>query len=297
MLGLGSKKPKSEVRRRAVITEDPSFRRTHTISGFDPAVVLEKDEQILERKKVQSLVNRKRKINAVIISFFVIVVLCVIGLFLYSATISNVNTQNQITGQVNKEKFISTAEGYFKVRPIERFSFFLNNKSFSAFMSKNILEVETATINNRGFLSGELSVKIREPVAVWQANGQKQYIDGNGVVFSNNLMAEPSIVIEDNTLGAVSTLPAKFLRFIGKVIAGIEKDSPEKVKKVVIPNTAIRYIEIHLTGRAYPFKAHIDRNVQSQVGDILNMIKFLDSRHIVPRYYVDNRVESKGYWK
>ena len=45
MLGLGNKNKTSEVRRRAVVDEEPSYKRVHTISGYDSSVALEKNKQ------------------------------------------------------------------------------------------------------------------------------------------------------------------------------------------------------------------------------------------------------------
>jgi len=286
-----------EVRRRATFDEEPGFKRTHTISGYDLSVASEKNEQVLKREKVKKDQTRKNKLTVVSVCLIATAIIVVVGLFQYSGSITNVNTTNQITGQIDKAKYISVVNEYFNKRPIERFSFMLNNKNFTNFLTEKISEIESASINNRSFLSGELSVRIREPVAVWQGSEGRQYIDGNGIVFDVNLMNEPQVTIEDNTLGVVSALPVKFLRFIGQVISGIERNGAEKVEKIVIPPTAIRYVEFHLTGRPYPFKAQIDRDINSQVGDILNIIKFLDINGITPGEYVDTRVESKAYWK
>jgi len=298
MLGLGDKKkPAYETRRRAVIDTDSSYLRTHTISGYDPSVAMEKEAKILERKKLASMRQRKNKLTAATVCLLVIIAVNIIGLFQYAGNISDVNFVSQVTNSIDKPRYISVADDYFREHPIERFSFALNNQNFSDYFAQNAREIESATINYRAFLSGELSLKARSPVAVWQADGQKKYIDSNGVVFELNLMSEPEIIIEDNAIGAISTLPTKFLRFIGKVIAGIEYKGVERVEKVVIPLRSIRFVEFHLQGRSYPFKAHIDRDAQSQVDDILNTISFLDQRNIVPREYVNNMVEGKAFWK
>jgi len=296
MLGLGNKKS-SEVRQRAYVGDDPSFRRTHTISGYDPSVALEKTEAELERKKLKKMQNRRRRLAAMLVCVLAIIIIGFIGLFQYLGVISNVNSSNQITAEIDKSRYISVADIYFREHPIERFSFVLNNQSFSDHMSKNIKEIENATINNRGFLSGELNIKVREPVAIWRSGGEKHFIDGNGVVFDINLMADPGIIIEDNTLGTDTVLPVKFLRFIGQVISGIQKNGGEKVEKASIPNKSIRSVEIFLSGRPYPIKTQIDRDISSQVGDILNILKYLDGKNIVPGEYIDTRVESKAYWK
>lgn len=297
MLGSKNKKPGSEVRRRAVIDDDPAYIRTHTISGYDPSVAIEKEAQILERKKLQKMRSRRQKLSAMFICLLVIIAIGIVGLFQYSGTISGVNFSGQIARDINKAQYVAVADEYFREHPIERFSFALNDENFSNYFSKNVSEIESATINNRSFLAGELSLKARKPVAVWQADGQKKYIDESGAVFEKNLMTDPEIIIEDNAIGAISTLPTKFLKFIGKVIAGIQKNGVERVEKVVIPMRAIRFVEFHLIGRPYPFRAHIDRDTESQVGDILNTISHLDSQNIVPTEYVNNMVEGKAFWR
>ena len=69
-----------------------------------------------------------------------------------------------------------------------------------------------------------------------------------------------------------------------------------KAVRVVIPRGSIRYVEIYLAGRAYPFKAQITREPEGQAADIAAMVRYLDSRNIRPSY-VDCRVEGRAYWK
>jgi hypothetical protein len=86
------------------------------------------------------------------------------------------------------------------------------------------------------------------------------------------------------------------LSFVGQVISSVAEQGGGTVEKVVIPSGAIRYVEIYLVDRSYPFKAQIDRNGTAQASDIAQMVKYLDSKGIKPSY-VDARVAGKAYWK
>ena len=140
---------------------------------------------------------------------------------------------------------------------------------------------------------------MRQPVAMWVEGDTTSFVDANGVVFTRNYYAMPSIVIEDNSgasVGGGVATSAKFLSFVGKTATEIEKNQGLKVTRVVIPKGSARYVEFYLDGRNYPFKAQITRNAYSQAHDIAVMVKYIDSKGIQPQY-VDCRVEGKAYWK
>jgi hypothetical protein len=133
---------------------------------------------------------------------------------------------------------------------------------------------------------------------MWTSGQTTNYVDAEGVVFSRNYFAEPSVKITDNSgvspTDGVAASP-RFLSFVGQTTAEIAKIGGGAVDRVVIPSGAIRYVEFYLAGRAYPFKAQIDRYPASQAADIVAMAKYLDAHQIAPNY-VDVRVAGKGFW-
>ena len=295
---LGRKNKQASIRRRVDISGDPEFKCSYTINAYNSSVSNDREEQTFEREKIKKMRLRRRKLLASFLTLLAVVVLAVITLSQYTISITDVKFQNQVVVNIDKDQYTAVANDYFSARPLERFSFFYNEASFSKYVSETANEIESADISERKFMSAELSLRARKPQAVWETRGERQFVDANGVVFSKNLSVESAVIIVDeggysNEGDLVST---RLLRFVGQVMADIQKKDAETVEKITIPASSLRYVEFWLTGRNYPIKAQIDRDSVSQAGDILNMLRYLDERSLVPSY-IDLRIEGKGYWK
>ncbi|GHU08807.1 hypothetical protein FACS189431_5750 [Alphaproteobacteria bacterium] len=285
-----ARRDSTPARRRArADNDDNAFVRSRTISSYDIAEDSQKRATQLERKEQKKRLSRRRKVLAGVVVLIVLLVAC--GL-VASQYVFNINSSAP-------GKYIEIADNYLASHPASRFSFFLRQDDFSAYMTEQAPEVAAATLDVRPFMGGELSLAFRQPVAVWQTPSSREYVDANGVVFSNNAAVEPTVVIKDESgldVDGAAVTSGRFLNFIGQVIAGVDNGSIGKVESVSIPLGAIRYVELRLVGSSYPIKIQIDREPSSQVGDIVNMVKYLGAHGLTPSY-VDVRVENKGYWK
>ncbi len=301
------RKKKSEpVRRRLSEDADESvaFQRSRTITGSASSNVRASAENRgeLKSQRIREHESRlvKRRIG-MFIGVLIVITLAIGALFSqYIGGFSNVTFGGgTIMTQPDAKTYQKMAEQYFAKKPLERFAFAFHADKFSAYMQDAAPEVKTATIQQKPFVGSELTVTLRDPVAVWQVGDQKSYVDDSGAVFAKNYFGEPGVSISDEsgaTVDGGAITSSRFLKFVGQVISGVSSAGGGTVNRVVIPSGAVRYVEFYVVDRAYPIKAQIDRDATSQTSDIVNMLKYLDERQISPAY-IDARVEGKGYWR
>lgn len=291
------KRDKPPVRRRlATDDEVTTYVRSRTIVD---TVAHERGELKSERRREHELRARRKKLGA---AFVIVLVTLLAGLALltqFVGTITNVVTNLDGVNQIDQVRYKEIADDYFAHRPLERLTFAFRESSFNDFMKDSASEIRSANMVKDSFLAGSLSIEFRQPIAVWEVDGQKDYVDNEGVVFAQNYFAEPTISIIDNSGVSVdgNTITSRrFLRFVGQVVSGVETSGIGQVESVTIPVDAVRYVELRLIGRDYPIKTQVDRNPASQTNDIVNAVRHLDSNNIVPSY-LDVRVTGKGFWK
>jgi len=290
------------VRRRADTSEfgDNNYSRSRTIRNENLLMNQDRHRARLERKAQKKLKNRRRKQLVSTVIILILLALSAVVVSQYAFSIDSINYSKPPVSDTEDDKYITSAGEYLAANPASRFSFLLRGEMFTQFMTNRHPEVAEASIKTRPFSAAELHLTLREVVAVWEGVNGREYVDKTGIVFSVNLLAEPSIIIKDeNKLDAEGSAVAssRFLAFIGQLISRVnDSGGVGEVKSVAIPLGAIRYIELSFDNRSYPVKAQIDRDIASQADDIINMLKYLDQRGIRPSY-VDVRVKNKGYWK
>jgi hypothetical protein len=252
----------------------------------------------LERQKEKALRARRRKIGLV---FGAILAICAAGLVLliqFAGTISSVTSNAPNLTKTDQAEYVKIAREYLAANPFERFSFARRDDNLTKYMEQQAPEIAAVKISVAGVAQIKLNLTFREPVASWSTGGQTDYVDNQGVVFSRNYFAAPGVAITDDSgveTAAGSQTSTRFLMFVGSVMSDLKKQGIQ-VDRAVIPPGAIRYVDFYLSGRAYPFKAQIDRDAAGQAADIAAMAKYLDAQGITPSY-VDCRVSDRAYWK
>lgn len=293
------RKNNTTVRRRARFDteEGVNYTRSRTISNYNPAESVTDSEVAMERKLEQKQSSKKRR---KVIVFGVIT--AVFGLFLLLITQFTVGVSNVEYGQPGviakrDNEYLSFTNQYLTEHPSERFSWLFNDNEFLILIKEQFPEILDVSIKNDIISGNKIVISLREAVAVWRYGDNRSYVDSSGAVFADNYFSEPNIVITDqNSSGQVSGISSRMLEFIGKIISGVESSGVGSIREVSIPVSAARYIEIKLAGRDFYIKIQIDRDVDSQIADIKNMITFLDKKKIKPSY-VDVRVKNRGFWK
>ncbi|MCL2280857.1 hypothetical protein FWC31_03150 [Candidatus Saccharibacteria bacterium] len=271
-----------------------NFTRGITLSTFH-ATKHEKSD----RQKEHDLRVWRRKLGGVLL---IIILVCGLGLLILtqlSSSFSDVTSNVSTLKTADADRYKEIINEYLSKNPFERFEFARRNDNMINYVAEQAPEVKTVVIKQAGILTGKLHLDFREPIAMWSMADTTSYVDAEGVVFSRNYFAAPTITIADNsgaTASSDTVASSRFLGFVGQVTAELKKNSGGIVERVIIPTGAIRYVELYLMDRNYPFKTQIDRDATAQAADIAAVIKYLDANYLTPTY-VDVRVAGKAYWK
>ena len=302
MIKFGSKKAENSGRQgrhsaefRSQSQQDSTFRSGATLNTFRP---VEHDKKT-DRQRERDLRNWRRRLGFMLLVVMTVSTLGLVLVSQFSGSFIEITSNAASLSQSDAATYKKLVDEYMSKNPFERFSFARRTANLNSYLSERAPEIESVEIVQSNLLIGKLKFNFRQPVAKWVANNNTSYVDGKGVVFKKNFFGQPDVAIDDNSGASTDSdavTSSRFLSFIGQTTAEIAKQSGETVERVVIPAGAIRYVELYLTGREYPFKAQIDRNAVSQAADVAAMIKFIDANEINPAY-VDARVAGKAYWK
>jgi hypothetical protein len=203
-------------------------------------------------------------------------------------------------GQLDISKYEQAIQDYMGENPTNRLTFLLNQSSLTAYVSNKMPEVETVTqVDNWDFGETNFKIKMRQPVAGWNINGQQYYVDAAGVSFMKNYFAAPSIQIVDNSgvslQTGVASVSRRFLSFVGQTIS-LAKASGYPVVQAILPAGTTRELEIKLKGSNLIVKLSIDRPEGEQIEDMSRAVQYFTSHGQMPSY-IDVRVSGKAFYK
>ena len=298
-----SKKPADNVRQGRHSAEfrgqsqqqDGTFRSGATLNTFRP---VEHDKKT-DRQKERDLRSWRRRLGFMLLIVMAVSTLGLVLVSQFSGSFTEITSNATSLSSSEAMRYKKLVDEYMAKNPFERFSFARRTANLNNYLSEQAPEIESVEVVQSNLLIGKLKFNFRQPVAKWVANSNTSYVDGKGVVFDKNFFEQPDVAIGDNSGASTegdAITSSRFLSFIGQTTAEVSKQSGETVERVVIPTGAIRYVELYLANRQYPFKAQIDRDARSQAADVVTMVKFIDANKISPAY-VDVRVAGKAYWK
>lgn len=283
-----------------------TFRRSRTITGSAATNVRaageERGQLRSPRLHEHSLKKHRRKLSA----YLSIILIASGGLWYVIAsyigeTIDVTTSSAQpTTRSLDAHRYQEFANRYFSQRPFERFEFALNEVEFSDYMRSTAPELLEASITRGESLgSGQLQLHLREPVASWTIKNKQYFVDTHGVAFTVNYFSVPSVVVSDKSginadAGVVAS--TKLLRFIGRIVTIINQAGLTPVEAVSLPAGSTREVDFKLQDKDYIIKTHLERDPAGQALDIVNAIKYIESKGISPQY-LDVRVSSKAYYK
>lgn len=220
----------------------------------------------------------------------------------YIGSTITVGTQSAqpVQRQLDEARYQQLVNQYLADRPFERFSFVLNESALSEFMRAEAPELSAVTLDTSSSIgTGQLTVQLREPVASWTIKNQQYFVDADGLAFTTNYFAVPTVVVTDRSginadAGVVAS--TKLLRFIGRIVTLVNQSGVATVEAVTLPPNSTREVDFKLGGRDYTIKAHLDRDPAGQATDIVNAVRYVDSKGMHPKY-LDVRVSSKAYYR
>lgn len=282
-----------------------AFRRSRTITGSAATSVRAAGEDRGQlrspRLHEHSLRKHRRKL-----SVYLLLTLVAAGSLWYavSSYITDVAVGTQaaqaVQAPLQSERYQALVDRYFSDHPFEHFRFALNERAFNQFLIANAPEVSAASLEPSGKLGeGALSLRLREPVVAWTIKNQQYFVDSDGVAYTTNYFAVPTVVVTDKSgvsadAGVVAS--SRLLRFIGRVITLVNQSGIDPVQSVELPANSTRQVDFKLQSHDYVIKAHLDRDPAGQAADIINAVQYVDAKGINPSY-LDVRVSSKAYYR
>ena len=304
MLGGWFKKKQHEQVRQPHISDNNdaySFRRSRTLTGSSSdtvrAAAEPRGDLRSERLKTHDLRKHRRKLGWLLLASLVIIgcLWTLLAQFIPSVSATTSGVDDSV-----RASYAATVHQYLSDRPSERFFFSLEQSELKRIVQAQHPEIRDFSLESTGFLQpAHAVVVLRQPIASWTIAGEKYYIDDQGVAFKRHVGTEPTLVVEDRTgidpadAGAVAS--ARMLRYTGRLVALVQQ-AGYTVEKVELPPQTSRQIDLRIAGKGYVVKTNLDRDPAGQAADVVNAVKYLESKQLAPAY-VDVRVSSKAYYK
>lgn len=299
MVVFAKKQKNQSGRRRNNLDEKPNnvtFQRNRTLVSSHSK---EPPAEESQREKAHRSKRRRRKIVTILL---LVLAFAAAGVWLasqFTATV-NINVKNVSISLESDERYSQVVQDYLYAHPLERLRFVLNQTSLNQYVSSELPEVAQIT-QLGGFDIGQtdFAVNMRSPVASWQINGKRYYVDGNGAAFDINYFDEPPVTIVDDSgiyiESGQTVASSRFLAFVGRVVS-LSEQQGYTVTEAVIPYGTTRKLEVKLRDYQTSVYMTIDRGVGEQVEDMARSLKYLSARGLSPSY-IDVRVESKTFYK
>jgi hypothetical protein len=312
-MGLLHKKKLNDLpRRRSVDTESyrppaddgqRAFLRNRTLTGSTSdslSTTHHRSELESPRTQAHHLAGQRRKIGLTLLGALAISILILGILLQFTAQIAITSSDVSISRKVDGAAYASAINDYLGANPMQRFRFFLDNKTLTDYLVSKAPEVESAVSASVGGIGQtDYALKMRKPVASWTINNTKYYVDATGIAFEKNYYSNPSVEIVDmsgiNVQQGVAVASDRFLGFVGKTIAR-SGQSGYQVTQAIIPASTTRQLELRLKDVQPLIKLSIDRPVGEQIEDMSRALKYLTSHSMNPSY-VDVRVSGKAYYQ
>jgi hypothetical protein len=285
------------------VVEERSFRRNRTLTGSLSSHVASSNEGKAELRSPRVHAHhlamlRQRVAGALGTTLLVSLGLyLLIGQFTAQATITMDGLASDPSAQKIYEPLI---QEYLAQRPIERLRFLTNTEELTRFIQVHAPEIENIHIEGSGkFATSSFTLTARRPITGWTIGGVQQYVDADGMAFSRNYYAQPSVVIVDKSGIPASSGQAvasnRFLGFVGRLV-GLVKRAGLDAEQVIIPSGTTRQIDLKLKDIAYTVKCSVDRPAGEQAEDMSRAIAYLRNNGTTPSY-VDVRISGKAYYR
>lgn len=305
-MGLFKKKQEVPIRSPRITEQNESltFRRSRTLTGSSSETVRTVSEERAQirspRLKEHELRSHRRRLGVYL--FGVILAMSAILLLLsqFIGVVNvKVNSSQPLVSTPDADRYGQLINDYFAARPAERFRFALNEETLRSYMQEKAPEVASISFDNTGLATADADINFRVPVVAWELPSGRSYVDGEGHAFAKNYYNEPSVTVKDDsgidpTAGAI--VSDRFLQFIGRVIALSNDSGVLRITGATIPRGTLREIDFNLEGRGYVVKTQLGRDPASQAMDIINAVKYVDSKGMQP-VYLDVRVAGKAAYR
>ncbi len=280
--------------------KDSLFSSGRTISG-DHLAISHKDElsSISARQELHSLGKKRRKIVTFLFGSLLIgaSILFVLSQFISAA---KVRTSSPLD-QSRLDRYQKLINDYLSSSTSQRWRFLADQQKMSEELAQQAPEIRSVSGSSKVSLGvNDYEITFRRPIASWEIDSKKRYVDDEGVLFDKNYFDTPKLKVVDNNLGASSkTMEVRasnrLLSYIGVVVGGL-KDAGYSVSEIEMPLLSANQFEAKIEGLDYPVKLTADRDAKSSVGDIVKAIGWFKSKSIIPEF-IDARVQGRVFYK
>jgi hypothetical protein len=259
----------------------------------------------LDSKRQESMAKKMRR-HRLRLKLYLLLAFLGVCLFALSARLTSASVGGM------PQLYASDKSSYEKIASslISKNSFFNQSWSLDKERYKNDIkaefpEVSAVNVKSRIPFSGKIQLifSFRQPLFVWKdSGGEVRFIDKSGVVFNKNLTkvnGDKLITILDDS-GLVfksgsTALSQKTTEIIGDLPAQLKSLYPAGISKVTIP-VSVREIRVFPKNKNYYIKFSTERELNSQVGELTTLMKYLNNKDTV-KQYIDVRLEKKAYYK
>lgn len=279
-----------------------AFRRNRTLTGSSSGKVASSNELNAEFRSPRAHVHHLTSFRRRLLGYLGVVLTLAFGMYLLLSQLIATEHFSVIGVQVLSERkqtdYRMTMEQYYSARPTERIRVLLDEQRLLSHMQASHAEIKSLAIAQTGLGEAAITVVAREPIARWSIGGDDRYVDGNGVVFSENFYESPALTIVDDSGAQVDSgelvASNRFLGFVGRLLnAASERELA--VSKVTLPAFTTRQVEV-VFGNKTRYKVSVDRSAGQQIEDIDRIVAYLAKLNITPDY-VDVRLEGKAFYK
>lgn len=279
-----------------------AFRRNRTLTGSSSAKVASSIELHAEFRSPRAHVHHLTSFRRRLLGYLGLIVILASGVYLLLSQL--VATQYfqvagvQVLPDNRQSEYRNTMEQYYAARPTERIRVLLDEERLLSHMQATHSEIRSVDIMQSGLGEANITIVARKPIARWSIGNDDRYVDGSGVVFSENFYESPDLTIVDDSGAQVDSgelvASNRFLGFVGRLL-NAANERQLTVSKVTLPAFTTRQVEVVFGGKTR-YKVSVDRSAGQQVEDIDRILTYLEKRNITADY-VDVRLEGKAFYK
>lgn len=282
--------------------QDYAFRRGRTLTGSASPLVYSTNEAQADLKSprvhAHNLAKKRRHLSGLFLLTLSVAVLLFVLVSQFTASVAVQATPDPSLRLDDRYKEAITA--YLADHPAERWRLLMSTARLRSYMQSVVPEVRNVEVaGSAGFGASLFAISLRIPIASWDINGERLYVDENGVPFSRNYFNAPSLAVTDRSGVPVSpgqsVASNRFMGFVGQVI-GQAKTQGYTVTGITIPPGMTRQVEVRLAGVGYPIKFSSDRPAGEEVEDMIRAVGWMKTRKISPEY-LDVRVKGKVFYR
>lgn len=285
------------------------YRRNQTITGSTSAHISSASEVGGQMQSPRAASHHLRRRQRSLLGRLVLV-LSMMGVLVFVLYNLIARVEVAVYGQITDSQtqgattalYGEMVNDYLSSRPLERLRPLLDEDNLARFLqaddASEVRQIVSVTATEIG--GARIELKMREPIAIWNINDRKQYVDGDGSIFTRNYYPEPSVEVVDESgirfEDVTAVTSGRFLRFIGVGIGyGAERELA--IERAIVPADTTRQVQFALANKQRTrVKMTVDRSVGEQIEDAAVAYEYLNEKGQKAKL-IDVRVSGKAFYR